>query len=196
MQSTRVQDLEKGHTVDEGEVTRLNKYIAAANAHQGTTLLPRPIASLVSTGTGIASLSVRATTKVGGWTLYGFREGTLKSLSVSRSVIEQVLVLAGRDVAARSNGEWGRQEAAGVLEWSVSKTIFPSSIELTIHVGICLAHGNLDGLLYRFHRVSSQRSSPQLDLRGFSPVLVHAKYCLRVNRVLKSRGLCHYTPHE
>jgi hypothetical protein len=122
MQSTKEQDLEKGHAADGGKVTKLDDYIAVADPRQGTTLLPRPIASLVTTSTGIASLSVRATTKVGGWTLYGFREGTLKSLSVSRSVIEQVLVLAGRDVAARSNGEWGRQEAAGVLEWSVSTT--------------------------------------------------------------------------
>ena len=115
----KLQDVEKGHEVDRNEAARLTNCIATTDPHQGATLLPRPIASLISTGTGLASLSVRATTKVGGWTLYGFREGTLKSLSVSRSVVEQVLVLAGRDVAARSGGELGRQEAAGILEWSV-----------------------------------------------------------------------------
>lgn len=119
MPATKVQDVEKALDLDANEVARMNNSFATADPHQGAPLLPRPIAAIVSTGTGIASLSVRATTKVGGWTLYGFREGTLKSLSVSRSVVEQVLVLAGRDVAARSANELGRQEAANILEWSV-----------------------------------------------------------------------------
>jgi pimeloyl-ACP methyl ester carboxylesterase len=134
MLSTITQDEEREREVAQNELVkyeldRVNELAANADPRHGVTLLPRPIAALVSTGTGIASLSVRATTKVGGWTLYGFREGTLKSLSVSRSVVEQVLVLAGRDVAARSGGELGRQEAAGILEWSIS----------TLHAGISTA---------------------------------------------------------
>ena len=129
MPSAKMPDVEKGQEVDQDEAVRLNNSISTTDPTHGATLLPRPIAALVSTGTGIASLSVRASTKVGGWTLYGFREGTLKSLSVSRSVVEQVLVMAGRDVAARSGGELGRHEAAGILEWSIS----------ALHTGISTA---------------------------------------------------------
>lgn len=129
MPSERIQDLEKGQVADNHDVAIVSDHLATAGPVQASTLLPRPIAALVSTGTGIASLSVRATTKVGGWTLYGFREGTLKSLSVSRSVVEQVLVLAGRDVASRSGSELNRQETAGILEWSIS----------ALHTGISTA---------------------------------------------------------
>ena len=129
MPSERMQDIEKGQEADNPEVAIVSDHVATPGPVQASTLLPRPIAALVSTGTGIASLSVRATTKVGGWTLYGFREGTLKSLSVSRSVVEQVLVLAGRDVASRSGSELNRQETAGILEWSIS----------ALHTGISTA---------------------------------------------------------
>lgn len=123
------EDLENGQKAEEDEIAIATDYVPAVGPVQAGTLLPSPIASLVSTGTGIASLSVRATTKVGGWTLYGFREGTLKSLSVSRSVVEQVLVLAGRDVASRSGSDLNRQETAGILEWSIS----------ALHTGISTA---------------------------------------------------------
>ena len=119
MSLTKATDAENEELVNGKEIATLNDHVVPADPRQGATLLPGPIAAIITTGTGLASFSIRATTKVGGWTLYGFREGTLKSLSVSRSVVEQVLVLAGRDVAARSGGELGRQEAAGILEWSV-----------------------------------------------------------------------------
>lgn len=86
---------------------------------QGRTLLPAPAAAIVSGITGITSFYVRAGTKVGGWGLYATREATLKTLSVSRSVLESVLVAAGRDVSYRSNGEVGRAEAENLLERSV-----------------------------------------------------------------------------
>lgn len=86
---------------------------------QGRTLLPAPAAALVSGVTGITSFYVRAGTKVGGWGLYAGREATLKTLSVGRSVLETVLIAAGRDVSARSNGELGRAEAENILERSV-----------------------------------------------------------------------------
>jgi len=96
-----------------------NQQLVIVQPPQGRTLLPAPAAALVSGVTGITSFYVRAGTKVGGWGLYAGREATLKTLSVGRSVLETVLVAAGRDVSARSNGELGRAEAENILERSV-----------------------------------------------------------------------------
>lgn len=96
-----------------------NQQLVIAQHPQGRTLLPGPAAALVSGVTGITSFYVRAGTKIGGWGLYAGREATLKTLSVGRSVLESVLIAAGRDVSARSNGELGRAEAENILERSV-----------------------------------------------------------------------------
>jgi hypothetical protein len=78
----------------------------------------------VSGITGLTSFYVRAGTKIGGWGLYAGREATLKTLSVSRSALETILIAAGRDVATRSNGEIGRAEAENLLERSVRLEAF------------------------------------------------------------------------
>ena len=84
------------------------------------TLLYQPLASGISTVTGITSLNLRLATKIGGWTIYATREGTLKSLSVARSAAEQVLILAGRDVASRTTPDSiGQQEAANTLQSTI-----------------------------------------------------------------------------
>ncbi len=88
---------------------------------QGRTLLPAPAAALVSGITGLTSFYVRAGTKVGGWGIYAGREATLRTLAVSRSALESILIAAGRDVAVRSNGELGRAEAESLLEKSVCR---------------------------------------------------------------------------
>jgi lauroyl/myristoyl acyltransferase len=96
--------------------------IVLAQPHQGSTLLPAPAAAVVSGLTGLTSFYVRAGAKIGGWGLYAGREATLKTLSVSRSALEAILVAAGRDVSSRSNGEVGRAEAENLLERSVHCT--------------------------------------------------------------------------
>jgi hypothetical protein len=99
--------------------------------HQhGKTLLPAPAAALVSGATGLTSFWVRAGTKIGGWGLYAGREATLKTLSVSRSVLETVLIAAGRDVATRSSGDLGKAEAENLLERSVC--ILPRIVVVTL----------------------------------------------------------------
>ncbi|KAK5052727.1 hypothetical protein LTR84_002593 [Exophiala bonariae] len=97
-----------------------NQQIIVAQPAQGRTLLPGPAAALVSGVTGITSFYVRAGTKVGGWGLYAGREATLKTLSVGRSVLETVLIAAGRDLSTRSNGDLGRAEAENILEKSIA----------------------------------------------------------------------------
>ena len=96
-----------------------HKELAIAQAQQGRTLLPTPAAAIVSGVTGLTSFYVRGATKVGGWGLYAGREATLKTLSVSHSALESILVAAGRDLSARSNGDLGRAEAENLLERSV-----------------------------------------------------------------------------
>lgn len=83
--------------------------------HQNGTLLPGPVASLISAGTGIGALSVRAGTRIAGWGLYAGRESTLKTLSLGRTAAETVLYLAGRDVASRANSELSQQDALHLL---------------------------------------------------------------------------------
>ncbi|OQU93858.1 hypothetical protein CLAIMM_00315 [Cladophialophora immunda] len=96
------------------------KEIVLAQPQQGRTLLPAPAAAIVSGVTGLTSFYVRGATKVGGWGLYAGREATLKTLAVSRSALESILVAAGRDVSTRSNGDLGRAEAENLLERSIS----------------------------------------------------------------------------
>lgn len=88
-------------------------------ATSGTTLLPRPVASLVSLLTQSTSLSLRVGTFFGGVALDGARATTLTGFELGRAVIEGILTRAGRDVAIRSGDEHGRMEAESLLERSV-----------------------------------------------------------------------------
>jgi hypothetical protein len=87
----------------------------------GTSLLPRPVASLVSLVTQSTSLSLRIGTYFGGVALDGARVTTLTGLELSRTVIEGILTRAGHDVAVRSGGDHGKAEAESILERSVSQ---------------------------------------------------------------------------
>ena len=97
-------------------------------ATSGATLLPRPVASIVSFVTQSTSLSLRVGTFFGGVAIDGARATTLTGLELSRAVIEGVLTRAGRDVATRSSGEHGKVEAESILERSVSSDILPTLI--------------------------------------------------------------------
>lgn len=85
----------------------------------GRTLLPRPVASMVSMVTQSTSLYVRLCTSLGGFAIDGFRVTTLTGLELSRSVLEGIMIRAGRDVAIQSSGEHGKAEAESILERSV-----------------------------------------------------------------------------
>ncbi|KAJ5612208.1 hypothetical protein N7510_005402 [Penicillium lagena] len=89
-------------------------------ATSGATLLPRPVASLISLLTQSTSLSLRLGTFVGGFALDSARTTTLTGLELSRAVIENILTRAGRDVAARCGDEHGRAEAESLLERSLA----------------------------------------------------------------------------
>ncbi|KAJ5542680.1 FMN-dependent dehydrogenase [Penicillium sp. DV-2018c] len=94
-----------------------------AHAHvpaSGSTLLPRPVASLISLITQSTSLSLRLGTFFGGAALDGARATTLTSLELSRALVEGILTRAGRDVATRSNDDHGRAEVESLLERSLA----------------------------------------------------------------------------
>ncbi|CZR51399.1 related to lipase [Phialocephala subalpina] len=96
--------------------------VEEANAMQRpapSTLLPTPIANVVSLVTRSSSLYLRLGTFIGGLALDGARVTTLTGLELSRAVIEGILHRAGRDVATRSTGELGQAEAEGLLERSI-----------------------------------------------------------------------------
>lgn len=88
-------------------------------ATSGATLLPRPVASLVSFFAHSTSLSFRIGAFFGGAAIDGVRVTTLTGLELSRAVIEGVLTRAERDVTIRSS-ERGKAEAESLLERSVS----------------------------------------------------------------------------
>jgi pimeloyl-ACP methyl ester carboxylesterase len=86
----------------------------------GSTLLPEPIANVVSLVTRSSSLYLRLGTFVGGLALDGARVTTLTGLELSRALIEAILIRSGREVSERSIGEVGRAEAEGILDKSVA----------------------------------------------------------------------------
>ncbi|KAI9863101.1 MAG: hypothetical protein M1813_003921 [Trichoglossum hirsutum] len=83
------------------------------------TLLPSPLASIVSLTTRSSSIYLRVGTFIGGLALDGARITTLTGLEVGRSMVEGILLRAGRDVASRSNGQLGKLEAENALERSI-----------------------------------------------------------------------------
>ncbi|KAL9108039.1 MAG: hypothetical protein Q9227_007145 [Pyrenula ochraceoflavens] len=91
------------------------------------TLLPAPLASLITYGTNGASLFIKGGTKIAGWAIAGSRESTLTSIELTRAAVEIILTRAGKDVSDRRNTELGRAEAANILEKSISAWHFSIS---------------------------------------------------------------------
>ncbi|KAH8597694.1 hypothetical protein B0O99DRAFT_616575 [Bisporella sp. PMI_857] len=120
---------------DEEDKVAATKVTAA-----GATLLPAPIANVVSLVTRSSSLYLRLGTFIGGLALDGARVTTLTGLELSRAVIEAILYRAGKDVSDRSIGEVGRSEAEGMLERSIAtlhSTI--TNISFAASTGFCLS---------------------------------------------------------
>ena len=107
----------------EEEEKALSKNVSDGKSQASTpssyTLLPAPVASLVSLVTKSSSLYLRIGTFVGGLAIDGARIGTLTGIELSRAIVESILSRAGGDVVARSSGELGKAEAESILERSV-----------------------------------------------------------------------------
>lgn len=113
-------DGESSESVDDLSVVHSPSHVPPTD--DGPTLLPRPIASLVTLFAQSTSLSLRLGTYVGGAAIDSARVTTLTGLELSRAVVEGILMRAGRDVADRSSGGYGQAEAESLLERSVSTT--------------------------------------------------------------------------
>lgn len=109
------------------------------------TLLPTPVANLVSLVTRSSSLYLQLGSFIGGLAISGARITTLTGLEISRALIEGILHRAGKDVSERSTGEIGRAEADGMLERSIAtlhSTI--TSISFAASTGFHLSSTILD----------------------------------------------------
>ncbi|KZF20908.1 hypothetical protein L228DRAFT_181779 [Xylona heveae TC161] len=109
---------------DEEEDERYTPSVYEAQTHlqhtSGNTLLPGPIASLVSLAARSSSLYLRLGIFVGGLALDGARATTLTGLELSRAVIEAVLSRAAHDISDRNHGPDGQAQVENLLERSRS----------------------------------------------------------------------------
>lgn len=85
------------------------------------TLLPPSVAHVVSLAARSSSLYIRLSAFVGRLALYGARSSTLTGLELSRAVMENILIRAGKDVTDRTNGGLGEAEAEGLLAKSLDQ---------------------------------------------------------------------------
>lgn len=83
------------------------------------TLLPSPLASLVSLTTATSLLSLRAATFFGSFAINAARTGTLTGFELGRVIFEGILARAGNDLAASSTGAVGQAAAEGLLQKAV-----------------------------------------------------------------------------
>jgi hypothetical protein len=141
----------------------------------GRTLLPGPVAALVSTVTGVSSLSIKVGTSVGGLWIAGAREATLTGLELTRAAVEAVLTTAGRDVSQRRNGELGRAEAASILERSVCspRSVVTSSFTDLITLQISALHSAIASVSFFasssfYLSAAGLDSASSLSLQGLS----------------------------
>lgn len=91
-----------------------------AQMEEGATVLPKPVANVVSLATRSSALYLRLGALVGRLAIDGARVTTVTGLELSRAVIERILLKAADDVSKRSTGDLGRQEAEGLLERSIA----------------------------------------------------------------------------
>ncbi|KAK0665827.1 putative lipase [Cercophora samala] len=91
--------------------------ISASNP--GKTLLPTPVAKVVSFATRSTGLALRMSTVIGGYGFDAAKLTTLSSLELGRSILGGIISRAGKDVISRSGTDLGRSDAETTLERSL-----------------------------------------------------------------------------
>ncbi|KAI1146660.1 hypothetical protein F4825DRAFT_183956 [Nemania diffusa] len=91
----------------------------SATIHSAGTLLPGPVANVVSFATRSTSFALRISTAVCGHGLGAAKVTALSSLELGRGVLNGILTRAGRDVFVGSSSELGRADAESILEMSL-----------------------------------------------------------------------------
>ncbi|KAH6657464.1 hypothetical protein BKA67DRAFT_514796 [Truncatella angustata] len=92
---------------------------ASLSTAPSRTLLPGPVASIVSLATRSTSFALRLGSVIGGYGIGAAKITTLSSLELGRGILEGILSRAGKDVLARSQSELGRENAETILERSL-----------------------------------------------------------------------------
>lgn len=87
----------------------------------GPTLLPGPLASLVSLFSRSTTVSIRLGSLIGGTALDAARIGTLTGLELGRAAVEGILARAGRDVNSRRAAGGGEEDVEGWTKTGVSE---------------------------------------------------------------------------
>lgn len=85
----------------------------------GSTLLPAPVANLVSFATRSTGLAIRIGGAIGGYGLDVAKLTTLSSIGLGRAFLEGVLGRAGMDAISRSDSEMARANSETILERAV-----------------------------------------------------------------------------
>lgn len=154
----------------------------------GNTLLPSPVASLVSLFAQSTSLSLRLGTLFGGAAIDGARVTTLTGLELSRAVIEGILTRAGRDVAVRSNGTLGRAEAESLLERSVSidDKYLDKIVADDYYIAGYFAFDGYLGVLLRICKLSSLFCNSVIHFGPFTKSAIRAGRDTWIHRVVTS----------
>lgn len=100
----------------DNKTTTVGQLIAPYPA-PGPTLLPGPVASLVSLLSKSTTVSIRLGSLIGGTALDAARVGTLTGLELGRAAVEGILARAGRDVNSR-RAAGGGEEDGDVEGWT------------------------------------------------------------------------------
>ncbi|KAJ8107246.1 hypothetical protein ONZ43_g6794 [Nemania bipapillata] len=87
--------------------------------HPAGTLLPGPMANVVSFATRSTSFALRISTAVCGHSLGAAKVTALSSLELGRGILGGILTRAGRDVFVGSSSELARADAESILEMSL-----------------------------------------------------------------------------
>lgn len=85
----------------------------------GRTLLPSPIANVISLWSRSTSLALRVGTVIGGYGFGAAKATTLSSLELGRGILEAILHRAGNEAFIRSHSELGRADAETIMERSL-----------------------------------------------------------------------------
>lgn len=102
--------------------------ITRASRHEAAkTVLPAPVASLISLTTSTSSLSLNLGGFFGQAAINLARFGTLGGLELGRVILEGLLFRAGQDVVQTSRGSHGRAAAEGLLESAVGHCCWKST---------------------------------------------------------------------
>ncbi|KAJ9653874.1 hypothetical protein H2198_006983 [Neophaeococcomyces mojaviensis] len=118
---------------------------ALGKGAEAPTVLWRTAAKGVSAATGIASLVVRTSWKVGGYSLALGRETTLRVLGFNQTILEAILTAAGKDVSRRTGVGMRQDEADTLIErWLTSIHSTLSAASIVTSSGFFVAQTSID----------------------------------------------------